>query len=108
MFHFSMAIMSEYKVLHTGYIYFPLHTTNSPWKVGIGAIQIYYPVIPQTLATKKESKEYSLVSPRVPSYFWDTLYYSPLIQFTKFSVNSVAILDQILFLAQECFIFPFI
>ena len=53
MFHFSMAIMSEYKVLRTGHIYFPLHTTNSPWKVGIGAIQIYYPVIPQTLATKK-------------------------------------------------------
>ena len=40
MFHFSMAIMSEYKVLRTGYIYFRLHTTNSPWKVGIGAIQI--------------------------------------------------------------------
>ena len=57
MFHFSMAIMSEYKVLRTGHIYFPLHTTNSPWKVGIGAIQIYYPVIPQTLATKKKRKQ---------------------------------------------------
>ena len=47
MFHFSMAIMSEYKVLYTGYIYFPLHTTNSPWKD---------PVIPQTLATKKRKQ----------------------------------------------------
>ena len=64
MFHFSMAIMSEYKVLRTGYIFFPLHTTNSPWKVGIGAIQIYYPVIPQTLATKKKKARSTVWFPR--------------------------------------------
>ena len=48
MFHFSMAIMSEYKVLHTGYIYiFPCILQTVRGKLGLvrlGRVRQSHPV----------------------------------------------------------------